>query len=300
MSPENHLPETSPCKICGAATHFIGERRSEFSTNRAFTFASCEACGYTCVVDPRTDFASLYDADYYAGRGADPLTDYEAELANPRSVREYEWSALLRIVGDLGGNGAATRWLDYGCGLGGAVRYARRNGFAETYGFDEGYAAESMQRAAIPHLTREELPSNAGTFDVITSIDVIEHTVDPLGYLREVRALLRPGGTLFVVTGNAEPFRAKMLGWSYTTVPDVHVGFFEPRTLRRAYDAAGLTTLDLPTPAAFDGLLRYKILKNLRLRNRSWPERLIPWPLVTRLADRRYQLSAFPLARRDE
>jgi hypothetical protein len=128
----------------------------------------------------------------------------------------------------------------------------------------------------------------------------MEHTVDPLGYLREVRALLKPGGTLFVVTGNAEPFRAKMLGWNYTAVPEVHVGFFEPRTLRHAYDAAGLTTLDLPLPAGFDGLLRYKILKNLRIKNRSWMERLAPWRIITSLADRRYRLSAFPLARRDE
>ena len=57
----------------------------------------------------------------------------------------------------------------------------------------------------------------------------------------------------------------------------MHVGFFEPRTVAEAYRAAGL----LPTAGkyipGFTEMLRYKILKNLRIRNRSWMEASIPW-----------------------
>src|ERR1700693_5851578 len=110
------------CRVCGATAHDLGQRRSRF-TGELFEFARCDRCGYTFVTRPRLDFARLYDADYYRGRGADPLTDYTGELANPRSVRQHEWRGMLRIVDGLVGLHQGTRWLDHGCGLGGAVRY---------------------------------------------------------------------------------------------------------------------------------------------------------------------------------
>jgi SAM-dependent methyltransferase len=289
------MDEGAPCRVCGATARDLGQRRSKFS-GEIFEFARCDYCGYTFVTQPRLDFARLYDADYYRGCGADPLTDYTGELAEPRSVRQHEWRGMLRIVDGLVGLDRATRWLDHGCGLGGAVRYARAHGFDGVYGFDEGYAGNVMRQEGVPSIERRDFGHLAGSFDVVTSIDVLEHVVDPVAVLREIRGLLRPGGVLFLTTGNAEPFRRRLLDWSYTSLPDVHVGFFEPRTVAEAYRAAGL----LPTAGkyipGFTEMLRYKILKNLRIRNRSWMEASIPWPAVCRIADRHRRLSQIPLA----
>jgi SAM-dependent methyltransferase len=264
-----------------------------------FELAHCSQCEYTFVVEPRDDFAALYDAGYYSGRGADPLTDYAGELANERTVRLYEWQGLLQIVDRLVGLNSDTRWLDHGCGLGGAVRYARHEGIRGAYGFDEGYAREVMRRDGVPFIARDEIARYAATFDIVTSIDVLEHASDPVALLREILSLLKPKGVLFLTTGNAEPFRRRMLTWAYAGLPDVHVGFFEPRTVRTAYRAAGLTPMEGQYLPGFSGMLRYKILKNLRIRERSWRERALPWPALCRIADWRYRLSAIPLARRD-
>ncbi len=61
------------------------------SPSDAATIAGCRSSPI-----PRVDFANLYDAEYYAGRGADSFVDYVDEMQNPRTVREYEWRGITR------------------------------------------------------------------------------------------------------------------------------------------------------------------------------------------------------------
>ena len=72
----------------------------------------------------------------------------------------------------------------------------------------------------------------------MTAIEVLEHTLEPLAELRRIRKLLRPGGLLFLTTGNAAPFASDLLRWSYI-IPEIHISFFEPSTLEYALHAAG-------------------------------------------------------------
>ncbi|HKA93437.1 MAG TPA: class I SAM-dependent methyltransferase [Acidimicrobiia bacterium] len=265
---------------------------SSFS-NRTFELAHCASCHYSFIVDPPTDFARLYDAAYYEGKGADPNVDYERELDDPRTVREYEWRAILTIVEDLRGSLDGVRWLDFGCGLGGLVRYARARGIDVT-GFDEGYAARRMQELAIPALDPSGLAASAGAFDVVTAIEVLEHLVDPMPALRQIATLLRPGGLLFVTTGNAAPFRGRFEQWSYVH-PDVHVGYFEPVTLETALRGAGLDPSHPGFVRGYADLIRYKVLKSLGFKRRGVVERLVPWSLASRVVDRRHRVSAQPV-----
>jgi SAM-dependent methyltransferase len=275
----------------------VGVRHSKFS-DADFTLARCTQCRYAFVRDARSDFAELYDAEYYAGRGADSLVDYESEMADARTVRTYEWRGIARIVDTLVDLGPSTRWLDYGCGLGGLVRYVGEEVGCTIVGFEEGYAADRMAAAGVPHVDRGELPELAGTFDVVTAIEVVEHALDPVGVLREIHELLKPGGALFLTTGNAAPHEQDLTRWSYTSVPDVHVGFFEPATLALALSRAGFETA---WPGAIDGIddvIRFKILKSLRLHRTSAMERMLPWRAITGAADRRHGVSAMPIGRR--
>jgi len=279
--------------VCGSSATITDTVHSSFS-GRDFELAHCPRCRYSFVVNPRTDFGALYDEEYYRGRGADPTVDYERELRDPRTVRRYEWQAIVEIVRHLRGPLDGLRWLDFGCGLGGFVRYGRERGL-NISGFDEGYAAERMHHESIPALSPAELDAAAGSFDVVTAIEVLEHLIDPMAALRRFAALLRPGGLLFLTTGNAEPFRGRLARWSYVQ-PDIHVGFFEPSTLATALRGVGLQPTFAGYVPGFDSLLRYKILKNLRQKQRHAIERIVPWPLVARAVNRRYRVSAQPIA----
>jgi SAM-dependent methyltransferase len=285
--------------VCNSASVPAGIRRSTFSAGE-FLLGRCVDCRYVFVQNPRVDFAALYDADYYAGRGADRAVDYYAEMTDPRTVRIYEWRGITRIVSDLVGLTPTTRWLDYGCGLGGLVRHVETQVGCSIVGFEEGYASDWMTSAGVPHVGRDDLPRLASTFDVVTAVEMLEHTLDPVAVLREIRDLLKPGGVLFLTTGNSEPHGPDLSRWSYTSVCDVHVGFFEPTTLARALERAGFEPVWPGWVDGLDDVIRFKVLKNLRVHRTSAAERILPWGPLTRIVDRRHHVSAMPAGHRPD
>ena len=42
-------------------------------------------------------------------------------------------------------------------------------------------------------------------------------------------------------------------------------------------------------------MIRFKLLKNLRVRRRSRIEAVLPWTAIAKLVDRRYGISAHPV-----
>jgi SAM-dependent methyltransferase len=270
--------------VCGAATAPAG-------AVRGFALRRCDACGFAYVRDPLAEVSGVYSRAYYEGRGADPLVDYLFELEHPeRTVRRLEWSGLFRMVEALAGPMAGRRWLDFGCGNGGLVRVARTRGI-DAVGFEEGWIAGRARAAGIPILRRDELD---GPFDVVTAVEVLEHVLDPVAELRLVRSLLRAGGLFLLTTGNAAPYRDGLDRWRYV-VPEIHISFFEPRTLEVALRAAGLRPQRAGRVAGFDAVMTYKVLKNLRVRRWAPWMRALPKPAIARAADRMTRLSDQPV-----
>jgi SAM-dependent methyltransferase len=293
--PSPNLQPQQRCRVCGStATLPAGEVYGKYSA-RSYALRRCPECHFGFVSDPWTDFAQIYDERYYAGQGADPLVDYAFELSHPdRTVRGYEWRGIAECVEACVGPLGSQRWLDFGCGNGGLVRYLRTATGLDAVGFEEGAIAEQARRVGIPILAREELEEQSGTFDVVTAIEVLEHTLDPVAELRAVRRLLRPGGLLFLTTGNAEPFADRLDRWSYV-IPEIHVSFFEPVTLDRAMREAGFRPERRRHGAGFDQILKFKVFKNLRLRRRNWITDSLPSWAIGAAVEPRVRLSAHPV-----
>ena len=288
-------PAELPCRICHSSASFIGSKVGKFARTE-FNLYRCSECAFAFVGNPTADSKAVYSEDFYRGRGADPMVDYVSELERPEeTVRLYEWRGILGAVTALRGATKGCRWLDFGCGNGGLVRYLREKGAADALGCDDGWIADRARQLGIPILRGDELASHQGVFDVVTAMEVFEHLPDPLATLRTIRALMKPGALLFYTTGNARPYRNALLDWPYV-LPEVHVGFYEPGTLRCLLSRTGFRVEQRGFVPGFEDIIRFKVLKNLGVRRRAVWEKAMPWPLISRIVDLRYAVTAHPVA----
>lgn len=285
------------CPVCAVTGRNIGSKIGR-RTGREFSLMRCPSCGYVFVVEPWTDFDVIYDDAYYRGEGSDPLVDYAFEYEHAAAtIRCYEWKGVQDILASFAPPSA--RWLDFGSGTGGLVRYLRGAGYLEAVGYDTGSWAARARADGLPILTDAELDAREGSFDVLTAIEVIEHVLDPLDTLRKLRRLLRPGGILFVTTGNSDHAPSDFTSWGYVQ-PEIHVGYFTPKALRLAFEKTGFQAVEAPRSAGWNQIVRFKVLKSLRCRRARIWERLLPWTLLGPVIDARHGCSAFPLARATE
>lgn len=287
-------PGAVACRLCEGPAGVVAHKTSAFS-GRDYVLRRCSACRFVFVANPWLDYGNIYDEQYYGGSGADPSVDYLYEVAHfQTTIRQHEWRGVASVVGSLVALGPSVRWLDYGCGLGGLVRFLRSNGLADAFGFEQGWGASKLEDLSVPHISDSSLASNEASFDVVTAIEVIEHLADPLEGLRTIRSLLRPGGLLFMTTGNASPWQDRLTAWRYM-VPDVHVSFFEPHNLALALTRAGFS---VSFPGFVDGwsnIMRYKLLKAMRRKRTSTLDNIVPWDTLAKNMDRRLHLSAHPV-----
>lgn len=90
--------------------------------------------------------------------------------------------------------------LDVGCGTGGNL--VMLNEFGEAHGLDVSEDAIKFCRERGLERVRlgaaEELPFEPGTFDLITSLDVVEHLDDDVDGLKQMHRALRPGGRVLI------------------------------------------------------------------------------------------------------
>jgi len=105
------------------------------------------------------------------------------------------------------------RWLDIGCGRRIVLRWVpdalEREGrlldrASEVVGVDPDADALKDNRLPITkhHAGAESVPEPDNSFDLITANMVAEHLADPESVLKEVRRLLKPGGTFMFHTPN--------------------------------------------------------------------------------------------------
>ena len=303
------------CRCCESHdVVLIGTKTGRFRV-RPFAYHRCRRCGFV-FVEPVTD-VSVYDDAYYRGEGADPLVDYEREYRDYRSTpRLLEYQDLARIAERFlathglprrpdPGQTRSVRWLDYGCGAGGLLRFLTDRGQlgvadravpTEPVGFDVGAFVQRISADGQLHLLEmaqlEAVPD--GHFDVITCIEVIEHIAAPRLVVAQIARLLAPGGLLILTTGNMPSPIARLLRMRFPYLtPEIHISLFQPTLLNELYRQHGLE----PCRVRYDGAIRFRIAKNLgSLGQRPWIRRLAGVAPVPRLFDWLFGVSAMPCA----
>jgi SAM-dependent methyltransferase len=125
--------------------------------------------------------------------------------------------------------------LDAGCGSGRTMDELARLG--PVSGFDLNplgvEAARVRGHADVQAAAVEDIPHEDGAFELITCLDVLEHTADDVRSLRELRRVARPGGLLVATVPAYQAL------WSDHDEANHHYRRYRRSSLRRAAAAAG-------------------------------------------------------------
>ncbi len=112
----------------------------------------------------------------------------------------YEWAA---------GFVEGCRVAEVGCGGGHGTAQLSAAGATHVDGFDIDAVAVShaqsthgSDRLAFHAAPADALPVEDDSYDLVVSLETIEHIEDDLGYIREVSRMIRAGGTLLCSTPN--------------------------------------------------------------------------------------------------
>ncbi|GAC1465134.1 MAG: hypothetical protein NVSMB9_04450 [Isosphaeraceae bacterium] len=129
-----------------------------------------------------------------------PTTEDRARLSLGSSGDEI-YRMVARALADRGVAGGSL--VDVGCGRGGLWPFVRER-FANYMGVDvvayEGFPAEG--RFVAVDVDSGAIPLADVAFDVVASIETIEHLDGPRRFVAELVRLLKPGGWLLVTTPN--------------------------------------------------------------------------------------------------
>lgn len=229
-----------------------------------YNIVQCNNCGLVYVNPRLTQRAinELYDENYFLGEGFDKSIQYQKEfdeLSDKIDLSDWDASTIKEFIQTKSPN---PKLLDIGCGMGLFLWKAKKAGF-EVEGIElSPFAANFVRSKDIKvrdkSIYEETLPENF--YDAISLKEVIEHLPDPKLALKNIYSALKPGGVLFMTTGNYDCPERKVRGknWLYF-MPEGHVYVFSNKTMKNYLIKTGFSKIMVTNQG---DLLMNKLLKN--------------------------------------
>jgi len=168
-----------------------------------------------------------------------------------RTLFLHHQLAQKRIASLLGKIDRKTRVLDAGCGDGFFLNLLLQMGFKNIRGIDAGRSmVERCRERGLPaeQKSLEEF-TDAGGFDLILLIEVLEHLRDPGAAIEKIKSLLRPGGKLLLTVPVCDSLRKRYHRFRYGVTKleqvvdwdETHLHAFSAREIKQLLASRGLT-----------------------------------------------------------
>lgn len=243
---EKRVQVDAACLVCGNATGNMlvlsaMHWRAERGYMRLLECAECGSCFYPDARELNCGYPSqesvLADPDFPI------LVHHYLEI-----VGGLDWKVWL--LEQLPFERFSTV-LEIGCNAGVALDYCRVQWEVDVVGLEpSAYGIVGGKMLGIPVLPKymadaEELAGR--TFDFIYATEVLEHVLDPAGFLRELRSFLAPGGVLLLTTPRSGAVsRATPVGELYAALsPGSHYFLLSPDSLRSLLENAGFSFIEI-------------------------------------------------------
>ena len=228
------------CNLCGSDEYSVRYIKD------GYNIVQCNKCDLVYINPRLTQEAinQLYDENYFLGEGFDKSIQYQKEfdeLSNKIDLSDWDASSIKEL---LDTDEQKPKLLDIGCGMGLFLWKAMEAGF-DVEGIElSPFAADFVRSKGInvrdKSIYEEKLPGNH--YDAISMKEVIEHLPDPKAALKNICDSLKPGGVLFMTTGNYACPERKLRGkdWFYF-MPEGHIYVFSNKTMTKYLKQIGFS-----------------------------------------------------------
>jgi len=229
------------CNVCGSGSYrFLYKKRDPIS-RQYFNVVACSQCGLG-YVNPRPSSEMMkdyYQSNYYCNRfndskaipaGGDTFLGKLYKLYWKIFSRYYP-PRVLKTEKDICARYTKGRGelLDIGCANGDFLKVMQDSGF-EVCGLE--FSDHFINKYGLNIFKGELVNAHYDTqrFDLVTMWAVLEHVSDPMGYLKEINRILKPGGKVIFLVPNLKsiPF-----GICHNDDIPRHLYLFSPTTMER-------------------------------------------------------------------
>jgi 2-polyprenyl-3-methyl-5-hydroxy-6-metoxy-1,4-benzoquinol methylase len=234
------------CPICASddARHFATAYDIEYFTMAdPFSYYRCSACDVLFIHPMLSDqLDKIYPSNYYSFKDS---AKESMALRIKRFLDERTFRSLTRQI-----KGDAISALDVGGGTGwlldGLKAADPRVAHTAVVDIDPGAAAPARANGHDYHLTTIERLDTGHRFDLILMLNLLEHVPDPTAVLEKAKALLRPGGLIWIKTPNFDSLDARIFknrSWGGFHAPR-HFVLFNKQSLIRRCESVGFKVHD--------------------------------------------------------
>ncbi len=240
----SQLIQLNKCNLCGGGKFelvktFLRDDQTRFKVYR------CKKCAHILLLPKPTE---ADDKEFYNSNQQDKNRgkeiDYEKLAANQRFDTDRHVSLIKRLFSKK------TSILDVGAGYGLFVAALYSAGYKKTKGLEISRERREIAQAhtAAPILEHDIMTgaSVIGRYDVVTLFHVLEHTTEPILFLKSLKGLLKTKGTLICEVPNV----ADQLLINSNEYHDfywirAHLNYFNGKTLKNALAKAGFKKVKL-------------------------------------------------------
>lgn len=154
-------------------------------------------------------------ADFYEKSSRDTLNRIEQLDYAPdfyRKVPGSHYERCVHMLEPLIGSLEDPRALEIGVGSGALLHWLRHAGASPAGVEISQYVVELMREKGFDmyrtDINEEPLPFDDNSFNLVVSMDVIEHVICPVTFMKEVYRVCEPGGHALISTANSRTFKA--------------------------------------------------------------------------------------------
>jgi SAM-dependent methyltransferase len=202
MTPSQRLEHIS-CPYCASNRHWPWAQELGFTTVR------CEDCGLL-FCNPRPT-AALIDAAVRTGAHGEEAQGLVVSARRIDGKVDSYRRLLGRLFDDLWQGGETVSWLDVGAGYGEVLEAVSSLAPAgsQIVGLEPMHPKAVRARERGLKIIEDYLRPGLAPVDVISLVDVFSHLPDFGAFLEDLKHTLRPGGQLFLETGNLADLEAR-------------------------------------------------------------------------------------------